>query len=65
MQNLYLEQMKQKMCYKTEKGIIILKNIERKVVVLISLRKKMFELAHGNFGHPGIQKMLNIISPNY
>lgn len=52
--------------FKTEKGIIIVrKKGYKKIVVPFSLRRKILNQAHEKFGHPGIQKMLNIISPNY
>lgn len=43
--------------YKTENEINIFKKKGfRKVVVPISLREKMLEIAHGSFYHPGIKK---------
>ena len=37
----------------------------KKIVVPFSLRLKILDLAHEKFGHPGIQKMLNLITPIY
>lgn len=36
-----------------------------KIVVPFSLRLKLMENAHIQFGHPGVQKMLQILSPIY
>ena len=52
--------------YTDENGVIILRRKGyKKIVVPISLRRKLLDNAHKDFGHPGIQKMLNLISPNY
>lgn len=45
--------------------IVICKKGFRKVVVPMSLRKELMQKAHDQYGHPGVQKMLNIISPHY
>jgi len=37
----------------------------KKIVVPFPLRLKLLNLAHEQFGHPGIQKMLDIITPIY
>lgn len=52
--------------YLNENGIMIVKKkCFRKKVVPISLRRKLLSITYEKFGHPGIKKMLNLISPNY
>ncbi|GFT88044.1 transposon Tf2-6 polyprotein [Trichonephila clavipes] len=36
-----------------------------KIVVPLSLREKLIKTAHEQFGHPGVKKMLKLISPIY
>ncbi|GFY03120.1 hypothetical protein TNCV_981251 [Trichonephila clavipes] len=43
----------------------IKKKILHKIVIPFSLRLKLLNQAHEQFGHPGVQKMLNLISLQY
>lgn len=46
--------------YKTEIEILIIKRKGfRKIVVPMSLRRKILTVVHENFGHVGIQKKVN------
>lgn len=45
--------------------LVIHKKGFQKIVVPFSLREKILITTHTQFGHPGIQKMLNLISPQY
>lgn len=36
-----------------------------KIVIPFSLRQKLLEMAHKQFGHPGIQKTINLLTPVY
>ena len=51
--------------YKDENSVIILRRKRYKKIVQISLRRKLLDNAHKDFGHPGIQKTLNLIYLNY
>ncbi|GFT00395.1 transposon Tf2-6 polyprotein [Trichonephila clavipes] len=45
--------------------IVIKKKHLHKIVIPFSLRLKLLNQAHEQFGHPGVQKMLNLISLQY
>lgn len=45
--------------------IVIKKKNLHKIVIPFSLRRKLLHEAHSQFGHPGIQKMINLITPHY
>ncbi|GFX05225.1 transposon Tf2-6 polyprotein [Trichonephila clavipes] len=45
--------------------IVIKKKNLHKIVIPFSLRLKMLNQAHEQFGHPSVQKMLNLISLKY
>ncbi|GFW92326.1 hypothetical protein TNCV_3542121 [Trichonephila clavipes] len=45
--------------------IVIKKKNLHKIVIPFSFRLKLLNQAHEQFGHPGVQKMLNLISLQY
>ncbi|GBO38356.1 Transposon Tf2-6 polyprotein [Araneus ventricosus] len=52
--------------YHEVKDVIVIKKRNLyKIVVPFSLRLKLLNQAHEQFGHPGVQKMLNLITPQY
>ncbi|GBM28454.1 Transposon Tf2-9 polyprotein [Araneus ventricosus] len=51
--------------YEVKDVIVIKKKNLYKIVVPFSLRLKLLNQAHEQFGHPGVQKMLNLITPQY
>ncbi|GBO27396.1 Transposon Tf2-9 polyprotein [Araneus ventricosus] len=52
--------------YHEVKDVIVIKKRNLcKIVVPFSLRLKFLNQAHEQFGHPGVQKMLNLITPQY
>lgn len=52
--------------YKQINDIIVIKKKNfHKIVVPISLRLKVLQTAHHKFGHPGVKKMISLISPQY
>ncbi|GBL72710.1 Pro-Pol polyprotein [Araneus ventricosus] len=52
--------------YKKINDVLVLKKkILFKIVVPFSLRRIVLQNAHEKFGHPGTQKMINLITPQY
>ncbi|GFT42763.1 hypothetical protein TNCV_2345631 [Trichonephila clavipes] len=52
--------------YKKVDDVFVLKKKNLfKIVVPFSLRRKILQNAHEQFGHPGTQKMINLITPQY
>ncbi|GBN06441.1 hypothetical protein AVEN_78134-1 [Araneus ventricosus] len=52
--------------YKEINDVLILKKKNLfKIVVPFSLRRKVLQNAHEQFRHPGTQKMINLINPQY
>ncbi|GBM21911.1 Transposon Tf2-9 polyprotein [Araneus ventricosus] len=52
--------------YKKINDVLVLKKKNLfKIVVPFSLRRKVLRNAHEQFGHPGTQKMINLITPQY
>ena len=45
--------------------VVIKKKCLYKIVVPMSLRLPLLQKTHTQFGHPGIQKMINLITPQY
>ncbi|GBM16923.1 Transposon Ty3-I Gag-Pol polyprotein [Araneus ventricosus] len=52
--------------YKKINDVLVLKKKNLfKIVVPFSLRRKVLQNAHEQFGYPGTQKMINLITPQY
>ncbi|GFU80115.1 transposon Tf2-11 polyprotein [Trichonephila clavipes] len=52
--------------YKKVDDVFVLKKKNLfKIVVPFSLRRQILQNAHEQFGHPGTQKMINLITPQY
>ncbi|GFT90323.1 hypothetical protein TNCV_193241 [Trichonephila clavipes] len=52
--------------YKKVDDVFVLKKKNLfKIVIPFSLRRKILQNAHEQFGHPGTQKMINLITPQY
>ncbi|GFV46237.1 retrovirus-related Pol polyprotein from transposon 297 [Trichonephila clavipes] len=52
--------------YKKVDDVLVLKKKNLfKIVVPFSLRRQILQNAHEQFGHPGTQKMINLITPQY
>lgn len=62
-------QEKDNVCYKNclnENGLMIMKKKGiHKIIIPMSLRKKLLNIDHKKFGNPDIRKLLNLIFPNY
>ncbi|GFX53876.1 transposon Tf2-6 polyprotein [Trichonephila clavipes] len=50
---------------KVDDVLVLKKNNLFKIVVPFSLRRQILQNAHEQFGHPGTQKMINLITPQY